>query len=367
MSMTPVVRAATTLVAATALAAALAACSVTPVPAPTATDPAPTVDPTPVAAPAGSRPDARTDTTCAGLIDPAALSAPFSAAVVLAGPERTQEWIGTVLSDAWTVRQAGGLACEWSTPDSLVTSEGWFGYEGVQLRLLPATPDEWAQYSGGQAVVEECYADSCTIHEYLPNGWWMTVRGFDFVGAFGGDPSGQVGGLQAALRAPVAALAAPVEPWSPPAPEIDLAGGCDAVIAPAAITAAFGLPDSGVPQAQGGDIGEYFAQESTGATACRWLAADSFTLIAYVEALPGGAWAMTESLAAAPAPASPVAVAGHSGDAFLRDHVDFAVLEMDLGGTWVKISAPTAEPVGTSGADTALAIAARIVADHPAP
>lgn len=334
------------------------------------TTPAPTSPPTTTpadeetvpGAEAGTRPGARTDADCADLLRADVLEAAFGVPTPLAGPDRTAQYIG-YLADEWKVLQAGGLACEWMSADSIVASEGQFNYQGVRVSLLPATADLWAPFSaleaGGTNRDVECYDWSCTLNEFFPSGWWLSASASDTTVGFE-DAELETAPIFAALSAVVGTLDAPT-PATPPATTVDLASTCDGIITGTQVATALGIPGPAVVESPTYPSIINAVEAVLGADSCRWKGADAFTDLVAIEWLPGGAWALQGSTEAAEtmsgSPVPTIAVPGVGSPGVYREHVDFASLSIEIGGSWVIVTGgyPTIGSLSTQQALVALA------------
>lgn len=325
-----------------------------PTPTPTATPDIPVSDsetpaPDDAAAPAsGERPEPAIDATCNDLTNPAQLDPIFAVAVNLAPPTRTYEYVGARIAEEWVVRQAGGVACQWSDPDGIATSEGRY-LAGMDLRLLPASGPQWQQFSdangdGSDRLFRCDDYGNCDYDQYTSTGWWLSLSAFN-IDSLASPSEAALRTLTqpvfSAIASTVAALPAPA-PFSPPAPDIAFGGGCTGVTTGDRVSSALGL---GFPV----DFETYeyprlatAAMLSIGGSDCRWARSSDGWDIAYVEVLPGGAWAQEAAKAAMEANGASVptpAVAGvPAGATALYHHVDSTALDVVLGGSWIKIT-----------------------------
>jgi hypothetical protein len=360
------------------LLAGCAPADATPEPDPTDASPSTSAEPEPAALP-GSRPDARTEATCADLATPASLDPLFAEALEPAPPTRTAEYIGAYISDEWFIRQSGGLACNWSSAESIASSEGFFG-QFVKVDLLPASDADWAPFSGAEASGTDrkfaCYeyGGTCELNQLLPNGWWLRAIAFGL---------GDDGVANAALAEPVftgisgiaAGLDEPASPWSAPTPSVTLpavsaAGDCEALLTSAQVQAATG---------EGGTITSEWdsypsqldaARSDLGVHDCRWTR-DGFWDVLQLIWLPGGAWAQADAKAAMEAvtgsSVEAPAIAGvPAGSTAFYVHVDSAALDLVIGGNWVKLQLAAGADSGTPAvrADL-LAAGAALAANFP--
>jgi hypothetical protein len=333
--------------------------------------------PAPEPAASGERPDARADAACSDFTNPAVLDPLFARPVAEAPPTRTSEYIGAQIADQWTIRQDGGFACEWSNVDAIVSSEGRFDYEGLRLQLLPASGPQWQEFSDargdGSDRLLECYdyAVGCELDQYLANGWWLQLNadGMD-AGAAPTDASlrALATPVFSSIVAAASALPAADPAWTFPTPDEAFGGGCTGVITGARLSSALGLSPAAVYEESAFPYIGRAALLDVGGSECRWTESSGFYDIAYIQVLPGGAWAQAdakaamESLIGGPVPAP--AVAGvPAGATALYEHVDSVSLDLVLGGTWIKVSiAGGFETGGMAPEDALLAIGAEIAA-----
>ena len=348
-------------------------CGLTPVPHSTAvaadTPATPPATPEPAAA-SGSQPEPAADVTCNDLTNPAQVAPLFAEPVNLAPPTRTFEYVGAAIAQEWIVRQAGGVACQWSDPEGISTSEGRF-LAGIDLRLLPASGPQWQAFSDaegdGSNVRFVCSEyGSCQYDRYTATGWWLTLDAFD-IDALASPTEASLRTLSepifGAIASTAEALPAPDPAWTAPTPELSFGGGCTGAITGDRLAAALGVGGT-----FSSEIGNSAALDLVGGSDCRWTQGDSFTgPLVYIQVLPGGAWAQQAAKAAMEANGAPVpspAVAGvPAGDTALYHHVDSTALDIVLGGTWIKIALGNGpEIAGHPIEDSLIAIATDIAA-----
>ena len=352
------------------------ACGLTPTPP--ATPDIPVVEsPAGPAAASGERPDPRAEAACSDFANPALLDPLFARPVSEAPPTRTAEYIGARIAAQWTIRQDGGFACEWSNLEGTVTSEGRFDYDGLILQLLPASGPQWQEFSDargdGSDRLLECidYSWTCQLDQYLANGWWLRLEAVNLdAGAAPTEASLQ------AIAAPVfssivseaSALPAADPAWTFPTPDNAFGGGCTGTITGARLSSALGLGAEAVTEVLSFPSIGVAASLDVGGSECRWADSSAFYDIAYIEVLPGGAWAQADAKAAMEAliggPVPAPAVAGvPAGATALYQHVDSVSLDLVLGGTWIKVSITSgAETGGMTPEDALIAIGADIAA-----
>jgi hypothetical protein len=329
--------------------------------------------PTDIAAASGERPEPATDATCNDLTNPAQLDPIFAVPVNLAPPTRTYEYVGASIADEWVIRQAGGVACQWSDPEGLSTSEGRY-LAGLDLRLLPASGPQWQEYSDslGDGSDRRFQCDDfgyCTYDIYT-GGWWLSLSAFN-IDAIPVPSSAALRTLTLpvfeAIVSTVEALPAPDPGWAPPTPDIGFGGGCTGVTTGAGIASALGLGFAVDFESFEFPSATTAAMQSIGGSDCRWVRGSDGWDIAYIELLPGGAWAQQAAKAAmeangatVPTPAVPGVPAGATA---LYEHVDSTALDVVLGGSWIKITiAGGGITGGLSVQDALVAIGADIAA-----
>lgn len=379
--MNPLVRNAALGVVLACVVLGTAACGPTPAPiatpdipiSDTETDP-PTDDGGPALA-SGEQPEPAADVTCNDLTNPSQLDPIFAVAVNLAPPTRTYEYVGARIAQEWDVRQAGGVACQWSDPDGISTSEGRY-LSGMDLRLLPASGPQWQAFSDargdGSNSWFECgdYGD-CNFDLYTSTGWWLSLDAFNIDSI----PSPTAAALRAltqpvfsAIASTVNALPAPDPSWAPPTPDLAFGGGCAGVTTGDRIGTAIGLGAAiDYESYEFPEIG-YAALASIGGSDCRWARASDGWDVAYIQVLPGGAWAQAAAKAAMEANGAPVsspAVTGvPAGATAFYQHVDSEALDIVLGGTWIKISISNGSETGSLSQEDALVAIAADIAAH---
>jgi len=285
------------------------------------------------AAAPGSRPDARTEATCDDLVPPGSFDTLFAAPIALVDETRTGGRIGTVISDEWVIREAGGVVCEWQDAESLVTSEGYFSYQGVRLLLLPATDaqsDPYFAEAGGGRRFSECTANYyCHLEARTDRGWWMSLTALYFPTENPGTAA--LDALEQVLFR-VADLPAPSRVDAPRSGDaVDAA--CDRQITPAQAAAALGAASATVETTAYPSIWKA-AEQIVGGSECRWYGGELRD--AYVTVLPGGEWAMDRAVAAY-GPAEPVPLPGTSSGGYLRPQVEAQGFDFAIDGDWVQI------------------------------
>ena len=350
-------------------------------PASPATPAAPVSDSDPTDAPAtpepaaasGSRPDPAADVTCNDLTNPAQLDPIFAVPVNLAPPTRTFEYVGARIADEWIVRQAGGVACQWSDPEGISTSEGRY-LAGIDLRLLPASGPQWQEFSDargdGSLSWFECsdYGD-CSYDLYTATGWWLSLSAFNIDAL----PSPTAASLRAltqpvfsAIASTVAALPAPDPAWTAPTPDLAFGGGCTGVTTGARIASALGL---GTVEAQTYDYPQVAraAMLSIGGSECRWVRhSDGWDVVVHPGATGrrvGPAGRQGRDGGQRRSVPTPAVTGVPAGATALYQHVDSEALDIVLGGTWIKITIANGSATGgLSQEDALVAIAADIAA-----
>ncbi len=375
--MNPLMRRAALGAVLVSVALGTAACGLPPGP-PAISDPPVAETPLPVepVAASGERPEPRAEAACSDFANPALLDPLFARPVSEAPPTRTAEYIGAQIANQWTIRQDGGFACEWSNVDAMVTSEGRFDYDGLILQLLPASGPQWQEFSDargdGSDRLRACfdYAWTCQLDQYLPNGWWLRLEAINLDA---GDAPTEAS-LQA-IATPVfssivtaaSALPAADPAWTFPTPDDAFGGGCTGTITGARLSSALGLAAEAVSETLSFPSISDAASLDIGGSDCRWAESSGFYDIAYIEVLPGGAWAQEAARAAMEANggsvSSPVVAGVPAGATALYQHVDSEALDIVLGGTWIKIAISNGSETGVlSQEDALVAIAAEIAA-----
>jgi hypothetical protein len=322
----------------------------------------------------GERPDSATDATCNDLTTATELDPLFAVTVDLAPPTRTAEYIGAAIADEWAIRQAGGVACEWSDPEGITTSEGRY-HPGIQVWLVPASGPQWQEFSDtvGDGTLRryECNDyGGCDLDQYWTTGWWLRISAYN-IDALASPTAAALRTLTSpvfeAIAARVGALPAPPPLWAPPVPELAFGGGCTGPITGARLASALGMSSGLAVEELGYPRPAYAATLTLGGSDCRWARASDGWDIAYIQVLPGGAWAQTEAKAAmlavsgsVPSPAVPGVPAGATA---LYQHVDSWAMDVVLGGSWIKIAIGNGSDTGgMSSPDALVAIATQIAA-----
>lgn len=343
---------------------ALTACTPgAPAPTTSATNPTESATPAPTddARPLGSRPDPRTEAGCGDLLDPAAFAGAFPAAIAPVDETRTAERIGTVITDGWYVRQAGGLLCEWQDAGSEVGSEGYFDYHGIRMLLFPATLVQWepvgaAEASGGRRFTDCAGSDFCHFEAFTGD-WWLSLNA-----------SGILDGRNDAVLARFEEVLTRVSALPAPRPAGASGSGdlvpelCEDQLTGPQLLAATGA--SGSTSLESGYPSPYpslwaTARESLGGTECSWGIDGSYALS--ITVLPGGAWAL-DIAADAYGEATPVAIPGTTDGGVFRPQVEGMGLGFAYDGDWIQVvTYEGAFP--RPGNDVLVSVAAAIVAN----
>jgi hypothetical protein len=378
MDMNPLARRAALGVILACVVAGTAACG--PAPTPVATPDIPISDTTDgpadgeVVLDSGEQPEPAADVTCNDLSNPAQLDPIFAVAVNLAPPTRTFEYVGARIADEWIIRQAGGVACQWSDPDGISTSEGRY-HAGMDLRLLPASGPQWQAFSDSRGDGSDTWFEcddygNCDYDHYTATGWWLSLSAFN-IDALASPTAASLRTLTqpvfSSIASTVGALPAPAPSWAPPAPDLAFGGGCTGITTGDRISAAIGLGAAADYESFEFPYVAFAALASVGGSDCRWARSSDGWDIAYIEVLPGGAWAQAAAKAAMEANGAPVsspAVTGvPAGATAFYQHVDSEALDVVLGGTWIKITIGNGSDTGSlSQEDALIAIAADIAA-----
>lgn len=350
--------------------------TITPAPTPTTTAPSDGAsDPVDPAAASGEKPDPRAAIGCEDITSPSQVAPLFTMAVNLAPPSRTYEYVGASIAQEWAVRQAGGVACQWSDPEGIETSEGRYT-SGIDVKLVPASDDQWNQFSaavgdGSDRFLTCTDYSECQYDRYLSNGWWLSLDAFQI-----GDGT-LTESAATTLFTPIAngiastagALAGPDPSWTLPVADAPFGPFCDSVITGARLTHALGL--SGTAESE---FAEYPSAASTaediaGETDCMWTLPGSGDNRIYIQVLPGGAWAQAEAKAAMEvvtgSPVTGPTVTGvPAGATALYHHVDSSALDIVIGGTWVKVAIGHGTHTGSLSETNALKAIAADIAAH---
>lgn len=306
----------------------------------------------------GARPAARTAATCDDLAPPDTFDPFFTAPLTAVGAERTDERLGGVLSDAWTTRTAGGLACEWQTAESAVTEEGYSdAYQGVRLRLLPSTQAHWTEFaeSGPDDRVLTCAVLYCELWTHTRTGWWLALS----AERLPVESEARVTNAFDEIAARAAELPPPSAADGPHSGDA-IPSTCGAQVSAARVARALGVPAATGRLDRGGG----FARASLAATEgtrCTWEDGRGARL-ATVTVVPGGAWALAAAASAHGATAD-VVVRGHESPGILRSDRAGVTLDVALDGDWVRIRVPDSPASTVSPLEAATGIAIAVVAE----
>lgn len=279
----------------------------------------------------GTRPEARTDATCDDLAPEGRFDAFFRNRLELVGPDRTDERLGGRIPEAWLVRQAGGVACEWMGPSSVFEPDLADDFEGVNLRLLPATAEDWASSRDEGRLDPEvgCGEWICWLEAFAPNGWWLELTAL-------GMPEESEYPVTAAFEQvlDVVVELPPPTPLEPPHSGDAVSPVCDQQIDPARVALATEVDAVAVHREDGVELADV-ALSAVGGSTCHWETPRGARL-AEVRVLPGGAWAMSEAAAADPT-TTEVVVRGHESPGVLRDAGFGVTLDVAIDGDWVRL------------------------------
>jgi hypothetical protein len=333
---------------------ALAGCTAwfDPVPGPTAS-----VSPRPSGSADPGRPDLRVDLDCGDLVEGFDLRQHLSGAVLQDGGTARQ---GTPsMSDDVVIAQARGITCDWAVPG---------GRGALHIALLFNARPLWndiVRVSEREAdplllcnsyqYGDEAAAEASACHfEGLAGAHWVELRATDIdKGVWASDEELTDAVTPILTRIlDVIRQARPNNPVAQPSPR-PLPHDCEQIL----------------PVAELNDIGTFGTHEAFSegidftqrvgsiAGAASWVAGAPFCgLIGrtryplYVEILPGGAWALHETLDdPALDSATPIMLEGlHPGDgAWSRCGETLCEFNLELGGNWVQLSVSTWEETMT--------------------
>lgn len=278
----------------------------------------------------GSRPDARTTATCDDLAPAGSFDPFFDDALELVGPERTVERLGVEFSEAWSTRQAGGIACDWQTVGSTVTLD-FPDYQAVELRLLPASLADWESYKDpeeGDRMIA-CGARFCSVDVFVRSGWWLSLLALRL--PYGGEE--RIVPVFDAIADRVRALPGPRSTDGPRSGDA-IPQACGDQLASTEVARAAGVPFA-IARPERWASFRMIALRASGGTRCTWQE-EHDTDLAVVTVLPGGAWAMREAAEAhGRTIAAPLAGLDEPG----RLRLEGAIVTIDLAvdGDWVRI------------------------------
>jgi hypothetical protein len=382
MEMNPLVRTAALGVVLACVVMGTAACGPTPTPIATPDIPISDTDSDTddtddggIVLASGEQPEPAADVSCNDLTNPAQLDPIFAVTVNLAPPTRTYEYVGAQIAEEWIVRQAGGVACQWSDPDGISTSEGRY-LSGMDLRLLPASGPQWQEFSDAQGDGSDSRFScddygNCNYDVYTATGWWLSLAAFN-IDSLASPSESALRSLTSpvfsAIAATVNALPAPDPTWSAPTADFTFGGGCTGVTTGDRLSTALGLGTTVDFEFLGFPRVGLAASDSVGGSDCRWARGSDGWDIAYIQVLPGGAWAQAAAKAAmeanggsVPTPAVPGVPAGATA---YYQHVDSESLDIVLGGTWIKISMGNGSLTGGLSPQAALIAIGADIAAH---
>jgi hypothetical protein len=346
------------VLAAVAVVLALAGCAGAAPAEPPTTSASPTPAPTATQAAA---PTVRVATTCDALASQAQLDQaggthlPASTAAVTPNPP------------GYGNQRMGVLTCVWATSDPN-TGAG----PAVQISVVPdATRAGFEAYRTGEAVASSDTPSSvgpdaytyCAGEPVVLCGFHALLPHYGIVGTVFGGGSSLGDGARSAIDAMLAqtygvvsGLAAPATVWQPPAPALQGASDCDAIVTSEQLTAATGV---GPAHAAKSDDGEYSTSlfnvaHQVGAFWCGWVEDDGGTSFT-IGVLPGGATYL-EHLRGSDAEEQP----GVGDAAFWAPDGDLNVVA-DSG--WLQVRAVPGEGKTAPTHDQLAALAKQIIAN----
>lgn len=271
------------------------------------------------------------------------------------------------LGGQYSVRSAGGLACEWSNGQT-VGPDGTPALVGVEIMILPngtSQFERWIEYYQDGAASCRDTSLYCDSNE-LVGATWVTITA-------SGTSGDAFASYVTEVRDLVASAGPGAELWTPPTA---LSGStCDGIVTAPAVASALGL-DVGLRTEgpHGGWSIQAAADENFGTIRCGWFFLDSDLAVGFLTALPGGAWAWDQAAGALtnPSTPAPLVVAGLTAqdEAWIRcaDTGEACIVDLVLGDDWIEYRVETGDPVYTPTFDVpqgAAAIAAAIVAARP--
>jgi hypothetical protein len=276
-----------------------------------------------------------TDATCDDLVPAGSLSSLSSTALEPVGPERTSAYISTIIDAWWVAQAAGGLACEWQTADSFVSTESLYDYRGVRLLLAPAAHaafDEFAhQFPSPDDDVSTCADEICTRDVYI-NGWWLSLAGMRFENAtYLGNAMRQYD----AIVERVGDLAAP----RPVPHDSTLTDDCEELLPADRVGHAFDQPASAV--VVDSELRNTFRDNvlaSLGGTICH-LSVNG-TELGILETLPGGGSLEGDAVAAyleLGGSQQLIDIPGVDEPGSLREQVEASGFDFVTDGDWIKV------------------------------
>lgn len=351
------------------------------VPSPAAT---PSSSPSPAISPVSMPPASRFDGTCSDLATPASLAAVLRGPVAVHDPAVSDLASDPILPDLYTIRQVGGMVCEWTNGVIQGGRSGLlYDYIGARVDILPDAASQWTRYADYYEPAtnrdEHCQpidTFACTLDAYV-NGFWV----HSYIQGLTGIVSSEAELMAVADRFFDAVLTrVTASSTSGTLPALDpailrLPADCDSLVTPAQVQAAIA---TATPLVSGRPFGGWSlgagARENAGDGNCHWGPADADVAIGTLDWIPGGGWAVDE-IAAADA-GSPWALATARIPGLTpQEHAitrcitgdEECFVDFDLGGNLVEVSVLREDlgspSVGLDRRLAAVAIATAVVAN----
>lgn len=369
-------RATAALALAAALAFAVTACSSPASPA-TSIDPvASTATPraTPTATPGASAvptaspiPSPRIDLDCAAIADPDTLGGLFSDPLEIRDPGVDAGAQPFSISPSYYVQTDGGLSCFWNNgKPAIPVGTTPRDRHGLKLLLIPndGTASGFAKYqkyySLGSTTEFNCYQNDgadCDVNA-LRNGYWVSLHidGMSASATAGPKTLRKLAKpIVDDILATVAGAAAATEKWAPPASVTALPKNCGSFISASTVKSKLGISKTLSARVFGEDGGwslEASAGKNAHERSCLWTYPDGDTAVMALDAMPGGAWALSAATPFMTAPSAPTEVdvtgLADSDAAFMRcaAHQDGCVLDLAVGGNWVEVQVASSSDTG---------------------
>lgn len=311
--------------------------------------PVATTSPSPTPTPGAGAPASSFDTTCSDLVDPAELASAYSTAVAERDPAISQSGASLVIPEAYYVRAASGITCEWSNGEAYTASTGSNpSYVGIRVEAITDAASQWERSGGANSTCPEENL-GCSITVYAA-GTWIEVAA---EGAVSNAAASSLALLIAGRLQETGTGA--VAPGSPSLPDL-----CSGLLDAADVSDALGVVVSAY--AGEGPWGlSYAAADRTGSGPwCSWYDAEDVpTAAVTLRAMPGGVWAWNELAAiASPEPRAITVDGSAAGDgAWVRcpalERAAGCVVDLIHGGDWIQISG---DSVGSDDAQTRRAL-----------
>lgn len=323
-------------------------------------------------------PSPRLSVDCDGILSPAQLTGALTAPVH--PTDRAVSNAGQVpeMAPTWVMREAGGLACEWSNAVAYgAPSEQPKDYRGLTLSALPDAAGAWKTLQRTTLLAGTRYvrcsttlSGRCSADILTANNVWMSAVLTEPAPAL--EPADVTAAFEAVLaRAQAAIEAATVgaSTWMPPRGAIRPATPCPDVLRKETIKAAVGAEVTVILPFEGWDV-DVAASSRVGHLVCTWTYGGPNKGVLVLSWLAGGSWAWDRvgdpRLAYGTPRQFAVRGIGADGGAWMRCSADGTSCATDIvvDGNWLEFTLSSAGRSPLSEFDPRIAseaIAAEIV------